>query len=73
MKKNFEILIVDNNSNDGTYIYIKENCPNIDNIRYVLEKKQSLAQYGTKQPITIARFDIKNIDDFYEATSNLEQ
>lgn len=35
--------------------------------------KPGVEQYGTKQPMTITRFDIKNIDDFYKATSYLDQ
>jgi len=42
-KNKYEILIIDNNSNDGTSDLVNRNYSNISNIRYILEPRQGVA------------------------------
>jgi len=42
-KNKYEILIIDNNSNDGTNDLINQNYSNIRNIRYILETRQGVS------------------------------
>jgi len=39
----FEILIVDNNSNDGTKDIVNQHYSHTNNIRYILEPRQGVA------------------------------
>lgn len=63
----FEIIIIDNNSNDGTYEYVKELQKRQSVIRYIKEKRQGIG-YARNAGLANAQYEIiAYIDDDEQA------
>ncbi len=52
--KDFELIVVDNNSNDGTQEYLKELKSNYDNVKIILNEENKGFPAGNNQGIKVA-------------------